>query len=213
MDFLKLKEQQKGAVKSTVKSAEQVKAVGTTSRGFQMPQQTVTDEEKELNKLLHRPRSRKFSKAIKDIDIPSAQDEILMERMKQEMNTASEQEMTFQQDDMEAFRKRLERKIAEDIAREEEERCKQEELLNSVLQDIISPCGLTGCVIHAIDSNGEIREHYTDAQANMLPAKYRKARAIVEAMPKWSYVEIYRKKLVHRNEAGDTIKVYDIEEE
>ena len=177
----------------------------TAHGAVQLGNQTLTSDEKEFNKMLRRPRTRKFSKAVKNIDTPSLQDEALMERMKQEMNASADEDYSFTPEDMESFRQQMEEQIAEEIAREEERR-------NSIMQDIISRCGLTGCVIHSISPQGKVIAHYSERQTEGMDAQHKRAKEIVESVEPWTYVEIYPKKLVHRNEAGDTIKIYDVEE-
>ena len=173
------------------------------------------DLEKELNKLLRKPRSRRFSKAVREADVPSVDDQALMERLKQERGIAAEEEVVFTPQDMEAFRQEIAQKVAEDIAREEaEERRMEEERLNCVLEDIVCKCGLSGYYMHSITQEGRIRHHYLPEQYNSLAEKYQLAATIIENhyVDQWTYVEVYGRRLVHRNNNGDTLGVYPVEE-
>lgn len=174
-----------------------------------------TNEQKALDKMLRRPRSKKYMKALKNADFLSANDEMIIEQLKREAGIDTMEEMTFQPEDIESFKKRIADTIADEIKKEEEERARIEEL-NNRLRDIFSPCGLPDCVMHSISPTGEIRQHYTIQEVHAMNPVNQKAFDIVSTyggFEHWSCVEVYRNRLVHRTSGGDTIKIYEIDEQ
>lgn len=189
-------------------TASESKKAGTAYKVNMEEQKDKANEQKELDKILRRPRSRKYMKALKNADFLSAEDEMIIEQLKKNANSA--EDMTFQPEDIETFKKLISDTIAEEIEREA--RIKE---LNSKLRDILSPCGLPDCVMHSILPSGEIRQHYTIEEVRAMDAVNQKAFEIVSAyggFEHWSCVEVYRNRLVHRTAGGDTIKIYEIDE-
>lgn len=186
----------------------QGKNPGTAYKVNMEEQKDRTGEPDILDKILRRPRSRKYMKALKNADFLSAEDEMIIEQLKK--GADSSEDMTFQPEDIEAFKKLISDTIAEEIEREA-----RIQELNSRLRDILSPCGLPDCVMHSILPSGEIRQHYTIQEVRAMDAVNQKAFEIVSkygGFEHWSCVEVYRNRLVHRTSGGDTIKIYQIEE-
>ena len=175
---------------------------------------------KEIYKILRRPRSRKYMKAMATMDVLSAGDEAIIAELKKRAGLEEDADAVFTPDDIESFKNSIAQMIAEEIRKEEEairkakEAAETEKRRNTLL-DIISPCGLRDCIIHRIDKCGNILRHYTPSEVEGLDDVYKKTRDIVMdygGFSNWSCVEIYGGRLVHRNQRGDTIKIYEIKD-
>jgi len=197
-----------------------------------IPTQTRDEIKREHDKMLRMPRSKKFSKAIKELDVPSMEDEELMARLKEANGYAPEDEVTFTPEDMESFRRRIQVEVEAVVnnelekQKEKEEKIKEKcddtsaedaafvrDLLIPPLQDVVSKCSISGCRIHSITPKGDIVRHFQISEMASLPAAYRIADKMISNGSRWSYVEIYGIKLVHRTEQGDTIKIVYVDEE
>lgn len=152
--------------------------------------------DKELMKMLRRPRSKKYMKALKNIDLLSAGDEMIIEQLKREAGIDPMEEMTFQPEDIEKFKK----KISETL---EDER-------NPPFT--LAPCSIVGCVAHAIDSKGDVLQHYTELEVRAMGEAHKRAYELISEYENWSYVEVRRSILTHRSLNGDTIKIYKLDE-
>lgn len=172
---------------------------------------------KAIYKILKRPRSRKYMKALAIMDTLSQGDKAIIAELKKRAGAEADSEMVFTPEDMEAFKNSIESMIEEEIRKEEEAlRLAEKERRRNTLVDIISPCGLPDCVIHRIDKAGRVLKHYAEGDLSSLPEVYRVTRDIVMeygGFSNWSCVEIYESCLVHRTAKGDTIKIYELEDE
>lgn len=192
-----------------------------TETGSKLQFRAVTETNEELNaiyKILKRPRSRKYMKAMATMDTLSQGDEAIIAELKKRAGAEADEQMVFTPEDMEAFKKSIESMIEEEIRKEEEalRLLAEKERRRNTLVDIISPCGLPDCVIHRINKAGDVLKHYAESDLPSLPEVYRVTRDIVMeygGFSNWSCVEIYEGRLVHRTAKGDTIKIYELEDE
>lgn len=180
----------------------------------------TSDEEaqKNFDKMLRRPRSRKYMKAIKLLDSLSEGDEMIIAEMKKEAGADENDELVFTPEDIEVFKQRIQETIEEEIRKEEEKRRIEEEkrrMEEDKLRDTLAPCYISGCQIHSITPAGEILEHYKIGKMAMMEMQYRFAKDLIMehgGTSNYSFVEIYKYRLVHRNSKGDTIKIYRIDD-
>lgn len=187
------------------------------------------DEEaqKAFDKILRRPRSKKYMKAIKILDSLSEGDEMIIAEMKKDAGVSEDDDLTFTPEDIEAFKQRIQGIIEEEILKEEE-RIRQEEekrreeeekrkrLEADRLRDTVAPCYISGCQVHSITPKGNILEHYNATSINNMGDAYKLARDLIMkhgGTKNWSSVEMYKYRLVHRNMSGDVIKIYHMDEE
>ena len=184
------------------------------------PVQIAPETEAKYEKLLRQPRSRKFMKALKDADILTENDEALIERMKEvieeETGEPVDDNYVFSTQEIDAFRQSVIETCEKSIANElEKEAQRIGELIEAEKKPVrlISPCAITGCVVHSFLPNGQIETHYTPLQVATQDEAFIRASEIVLADTKWTSVEIFTRKLVHRNERGDVIKIYNLFEE
>lgn len=201
------------------KTLQQTSSGGAGGTKMVFKEQTAEDtKSKEIYKILKRPRSRKYMKAMATMDILSAGDEAIIAELKKRNGIEADADAVFTPDDIESFKNSIAEIIAEEIRKEEEaiRKAEEAERRRNTLLDIISPCGLEDCIIHRIDKYGNVLRHYTPSEVEGLDERYKRTRDIVMTyggFANWSFVEIYGGRLVHRSMAGDTIKIYEIEGE
>ena len=201
------------------KEAEQQKQ---KEKKTEIPQAIVVmkpDEEAKYLKLLRQPRSRKFMKSLKDVDILSEDDEALIERLRQTIEEETGEpvppDYVFGTQELDAFRQSIEEQIATNIKEEIEREAKR---MGDIIEAnkkpslIISPCAIPGCIVHSLFPDGRINYHYTPTHVSMQDSAFRKASEIVTRHSGWTSIEIFPLKLVHRGSSGDVIKIYNLEE-
>ena len=178
-------------------------------------------KEQKFDKLMRQPRSRKYIKAIKDMDILTEDDEAVMQRMREalEEETGEEvdQDYTFDSAEMEAFRQKILENARKSIAEELEKEAKR---MEAVLEEkkkpqfILGPCAITGCIVHTLYSlKGEICQHYTPMDVAKEEEVFKKATKLITGRREYSSVEVYNNKMIHRDGAGNTIEIYSLDEE
>ena len=178
--------------------------------GFMVQKENML--QKKTEKRLRTPRTRKFMKALKQADLPSLEDEVILERLRQEavkngeVSQEEAEELVFQPAEIEEFRKKVEENVAAIIEKELKlEKWRKEDL-------ILSPCGIEGCKIHSLNSNGNIVRHFSDVEYERMSGYQKQAADIVLNYSKWSYVEMDAGVITHFSEEGDVIKVYNYDE-
>lgn len=195
-------------------------SVGGNKVAIHMKERTKDEEEKkELDKILRRPRSRKYMKAIKLLDSLSEGDEMIIAELKKEAGADETDDLVFTPEDIEAFKQRMQDIIQEEIRKEEEKRRIEEEkrrIAEDKLQDTMAPCCIQGCQVHSLSPSGNIIDHYPSQAVDRMDYKHRFARDLVikyGGTANFSFVEIYKYRLAHRNNGGDIIKIYHIDDE
>lgn len=171
----------------------------------------MADQDDMIDKLLRQPRSKKYMKAMKEIDLPSLTDLEIMERMKNKSEQRGEElvEADITHEDIEEFARRCLEEVKADIIKEkqEEERRLQEE---NILLMILSGCAIEGCVIHAIDHRGEILEHYRSVDQL---SKQGKLGYQMYMEKNCSCVEVYQRRLVAIGNGGNVIEIRRLSDE
>ncbi len=164
----------------------------------------------EVLKILKKPRTKKFMKALKMADILSANDERLIEEIKKDKGVSPDSDIMITEEDMELFRKKVQDTIAEEYRREEEIRTR----IRNTFLGTISTCAIPGCVVHGYNpKTGEITEHYNYNSAAAISKDMKTATDMILSIDDWNYVEIYGGYLIQRNANGDVIKTVEREDE
>lgn len=168
--------------------------------------QTVSNKEfvfsfagkQDVVKQLKTPRSRAYMEAIAAIDMLSASDEEIIERLKSNLDeeTAEEfSEMTAEEllaEIMQSVREELEQAL------EEMKECK--------LLGILSQCFIDGCDVHAIDSQGNILDHFNANKP--LPDGLERGRKVYHKNPHCRCVEVYTNFCMVVNDDSSVTQVY-----
>lgn len=178
------------------------------------------DVDAKYEKILRQPRSRKFTKALQEADLLTADDEALIERMKEvieeETGEIVEEDYVFDASEIDAFRQSMIETCEKSISAElEKEAQRMGEMIEAEKKPVrlISTCAISGCVVHSFLPNGAIETHYTPAMVSQQDFAFQKATEILLAQNEWTSVEVFTRKLVHRNNRGDVIKIYNLSEE
>lgn len=199
-------QRQENKVQQSKEQVAGVKAVGVSY--------SMADYEDLVDKILRQPRSKKYMKALKDIDMPSLTDLEIMERMKKRCEQRGEafSEESVTQEDVEAFARRCLEEVKAEIQKEkeeeerrlrelEEERRRKEE---NILLMTLCQCCISGCIIHAIDRNGDVLEHYRSLSE--LPKQGQLGYQMFREV-NCSCVEVYMRRLVAVGSSGNVIEI------
>ncbi|MCR5626651.1 MAG: hypothetical protein K6F99_04980 [Lachnospiraceae bacterium] len=161
--------------------------------------QSKTDStEAEKIKKIKKPRSKKYLKALKMMDILSENDERIIEEMKKDRGLAEDADVSFTEDDMDAFREKMQALV-------------EEELNKYDINEVFTGCYIPGCEVHSITPEGTILDHYSAEDIKGFDRVRNFAAKLLKHGSNDS-VEICRNKIVHRNCNGDVIKIYDSSE-
>lgn len=125
-----MKDMQKQAqTQGLTQTAQQVKTETKSGNKIALREATAQDDGlKEIYKILRRPRSRKYMKALATIDVLSQGDEMIIEEMKKraaasvgaDVEGATVADMVFTPADIESFKNSVSGIIAEELRKEEE---------------------------------------------------------------------------------------------
>lgn len=114
------------------------------------------------------PRSQAYLDIICSIDLLSAADEEIIEKLKE----------TVDEDTLEEFAQMMPEELLEELRLSFEEEMAQRQVklaeFNDKLYGVISKCYIDGCYVHAIDSHGNILEHFR--RTEKLPVALSRAR-------------------------------------
>lgn len=187
---------------------------GTTensSHGLPSPGISVStpSEKEEILKILKRPRSKKYMKALKMADHLSKEDEMLIAEIRKEKGLGPNDPYTVTDDDLEAFHRKVCEAIQEEERREREARIDLVKSGKLVPIDRLSTCGLPDCKVHNF-RNGDIYEHFNMQEIEGFDDLRKRAANIILSREDWNAVEIYEDYLVQRNSSGDTIMIYEV---
>ncbi len=164
----------------------------------------------DIMKILKRPRSRKYMKALKLMDIISENDERIIAEMKKEAGLSEDADVTYTEDDMEAFRARVRGVIEEEIRKEEEELKRREEEKKRLLNETYAYCYIQGCKVHTITKEGMILRHLTSRDISTLLPAQKFAASLIKGEAESA--ELRDGCVIHRNGKGDVIKIYELDE-
>ncbi len=154
----------------------------------------------EMLKLIKKPHSKKYVKAIKILDVLTENDERIISEMKKDAGLSEDADVTFTEDDMEAFRKKVKGIVQEEIEKEK-----------NIVKEVFTGCYISGCEVHSIGNNSStiILAHYTADQIDAMDKMRRFAARLVMKNGKASTAEVYPSRVVLRNSAGDVAKIYN----
>ncbi len=199
-------QRQENREKQSKEQEGSVKAAGTAY--------SKADHEDLVDKILRQPRSKKYMKALKDIDVPSLTDLEIIERMKKRCEQRGEEfsEESVSQEDIEAFARRCLEEVKAEIQKEkeEEERRLRELEEENILLMTLSQCYIAGCIIHAIDSNGDVIQHYNSLSG--LPKQGQLGYHMFHEL-NCSCVEVYMRRLVAIGSSGNVIEIRRIKDD
>ncbi len=137
-------------------------------------------QDEKLRQKLKTPRSRAYMEALSMIDLLSATDEEIIEKLQSEMDEDTLEEIS----EMSA-----EEIIAEIMTSVREELETAIEEAGEQLVGVLSKCYISGCDVHAIDQYGNIIEHYKKTEG--LPTPLDKGRELFHKNPNCKCVEVY----------------------
>lgn len=172
------------------------------------------EAEKAFDKMIRRPRSRKYMKALKMLDIISQGDEMIIAELKKEAGGSEEDELIFTPEDINDFKQRIQQIIEEEIRQEAEK-----------LRSIIVPCYVQDDHVHLLIHESVLPDNCKASdfdnvenvgKVESMGKQYKFANDLIMKLGdkgKWTFVELYKYRLVHRNDKGDVIKIYRLDEE
>lgn len=152
---------------------------------FSFDMQLHADEEEFMRK----PRSQAYMDIIASIDLLSANDEEIIERLKEVVDEETLEELAelSVEELMEELRYTFEEEMAKKLEALEQDKVDEEPVK---MLAVISKCYISGCDIHAIDKRGYILEHYKSG--SKLPEEWEYARKMYhEVKGNCSCIEIY----------------------
>ena len=133
-----------------------------------------------VEKELRKPRSKAYTEIFAAIDMLSATDEEIIERLKANMD----------EDTAEEFAGMTMEELLEEIKLSFREEFQSLEVpVETVLNGVISKCYITGCDVHAIDPEGNILNHFEAGKP--LPDMLAPGRVVYQRYPECSCVEVY----------------------
>lgn len=148
------------------------------------------------------------------MDIISENDERIIAEMKKEAGLSEDADVTYTEDDMEAFRERVRGIVEGEIKKEEEELSKvvsDEDIKKQRIREIYSKCFLSDCIAHTITRKGDILHHFTMNEVKKLRSEQIFAVSLIQNK-EFDNAELRENCIVHRNMNGDVIKIYKLDE-
>ena len=128
------------------------------------------DTKKSIDEIYRTPRSQAYMDIIASIDILSATDEEIIEKLREVVD----------EDTLEEFADMSPEELIEELRLcfEEEMTAREMELKDypdpEILEGVISQCYIDGCDVHAIDKRGNILEHFNKHKSmpdNLAPGR------------------------------------------
>lgn len=136
---------------------------------------------RDVIKRLKTPRSRAYMEAFAAIDMLSATDEEIIERLRNSIDEETADE----------FSEMTTEELMEEIMRSVRDELEDalENMTNCELLGVLSKCYIDGCDVHAIDSEGNILNHF---RADMpIPGELERGRIVFHRNPNCACVEVY----------------------
>lgn len=156
----------------TQKDTAEEKTFGNSDTTFSFSFDASVD----VDQLYRTPRSQAYLDIIASIDLLSATDEEIIEKLKEVVD----------EDTLEEFSEMTPEEIIEELRLCFEEEMHEREMQlkdfpePEVFIGVISKCYISGCDIHAIDKKGNILEHFQ--KSAKLPEGYDRARMLYHKM-------------------------------
>lgn len=133
-----------------------------------------------LDSELRKPRSRAYMEIFDAIDMLSATDEEIIEKLKENMD----------EDTAEEFANMTVEELLEEIRASIQEEFQNTSIeIKSVLHGVLAKCYIDGCDCHAISADGFIIDHYQ--VDGTLPEDLAKGRKVFRKYPDCRCVEVY----------------------
>ncbi len=149
----------------------------------------------EAVKMLKRPHSKKYLKALKIIDSLSENDERIIAELKKSAGIPEDAEATFTDEDIAAFRAKVSQTI-------------EEENLLFNIKESFGPCCITGCVVHSFSEDGSICEHYSLAQVSAFDKVRLFAANQIINNKNIFQADVHDNSVVTRTSSGDVIQIF-----
>ena len=162
--------------KAQAQQLQSIRKDATQKKGFSFSFAESDEVEKELRK----PRSKAYMEVISAIDVLSATDEEIIERLRENVD----------EDLIDEFADMSDEDLLEEIRatfREEFQSLPIE--VTSILHGVLAKCYIGGCDCHAITSEGYILDHFN--ALGPMPENLAKGRKIYHQYPNCSCVEVY----------------------
>jgi len=140
---------------------------------------------KSVDEIYRRPRSQAYLDIVASIDLLSATDEEIIERLREVVDEDTLEE--FSEMSVEELLEELRLSFEEEMA--DRQLQMQKYLEPEILLGVISKCYIGGCDVHAIDNRGYILEHYNESQ-NM-PEGMEIGRIMYHKNPNCNCIEVY----------------------
>lgn len=137
-------------------------------------------EQDKLDAELRKPRSKVYLELFSAIDMLSATDEEIIAKLKENLD----------EDTAEEFAQMSKEELLEEIKLSFQEEFQNLEIpVETVLQGVISKCYIDGCDCHAIDSVGNILDHFS--VGDKMPDELATGRIAFNRYPNCACVEVY----------------------
>ncbi len=134
----------------------------------------------ELDAQLRKPRSRAYMEIFDAVDLISATDEEIIEKLMENMDP----------DTAEEFSEMSVEELLEEIRASIQEEFRTVSLeIEQVLHGVLAKCYIDGCDCHAISSEGLFLDHYS--VGGPIPENLQKGRALFGRYPQCRCVEVY----------------------
>ena len=182
---------------SMIKSREQEQVKASNPVGFSRTEikfDVNKDPDAEALKMLKRPHSKKFMKALNIIDSLSENDERIIAELKKNAGIPEDADATFTEEDISAFRAKVSQTL------------KGEHIFLHI-NEVFAKCTIPGCVVHNFSSDGGILNHYSMSEVSALDkVRLFAAKQIIENNA-WE-ADISNNAVVTRNFCGDVIQIF-----
>lgn len=137
-------------------------------------------EEDKLDQALRKPRSRAYMEIFDAVDMLSATDEEIIEKLTENMDPDTAAEFTAMSVE----------ELLEEIRASIQEEFRTVSLdIEQVLHGVLAKCYIEGCDCHAISSDGMFLEHYT--AGGPIPETLQKGRLLFGRFPDCRCIEVY----------------------
>ena len=172
------KNQNQGMQQSQFQTQEQTQENQVTQPSSNKEFQFSFSNQDDLDKELRKPRSRAYVEIFDAIDMLSATDEEIIEKLKEHMD----------EDTAEEFSEMTMEELMEEIRACFQEEFQKLQIENTML-GVLSKCYIPGCDCHAISPKGEIMEHYD--KLCVLKPEFEKGRQLLKKYADCKCVEVY----------------------
>lgn len=133
-----------------------------------------------LDEQLRKPRSRAYMEIFDAVDLISATDEEIIQKLQENMDP----------DTAEEFSEMSTEELLEEIRASIQEEFRTMSIdIKSVLHGVLAKCYIDGCDCHAIGPTGMFLEHYSEG--GPIPQELAKGRGLFQRYPDCRCIEVY----------------------